>query len=170
MTITPGYGLLTTHGGTVDDEEVMARCIELAREALDRGDHPFSSILTKDGQIFAEGQNRVNSKFDPTAHAETEVIREACKALATLDLSGFTIYASGEPCWMCGMVIRQVGIERVVIGGPSRWPTGSYTSSYKILTDEVPERFGPVPEVIIGVLGAELAALLDSAGWSVPPR
>jgi guanine deaminase len=154
----------------MDDVEAMGRCIELAREASERGDHPFSSILVRDGQIFAEGQNRVNSKFDPTAHAETEVIREACKALETLDLSGYTIYASGEPCWMCGMVIRQVRIDRVVIGGPSRWPTGSYTSAFNILTADVPERFGPVPEIVIGVLADACSAMLDEAGWSVPPE
>ena len=85
----------------MDDIEAMERCIELAREAFERGDHPFGSVLVRDGAIFAEGRNQVNSKFDPTAHAETEAIREACKALETLDLSGFTIYASGEPCWMC---------------------------------------------------------------------
>ena len=105
-------------------------------------------MLVRDGQVFAEGQNRVNSKFDPTAHAETEVIREACKALKTLDLAGFTLYASGEPCWMCAMAIRQVGIARVVIGELSRWPTGGYQSPFPILTQAVPERFGPPPEVV----------------------
>ena len=40
------------------------------------------------------------------------------------------------------MVIRQVRIDRVVIGGPSRWPTGSVTSPFKILEADVPERFG----------------------------
>jgi tRNA(Arg) A34 adenosine deaminase TadA len=154
----------------MNDIEAMERCIELAREASDRGDHPFGSILMRDGQIFAEGQNRVNSKFDPTAHAESEAIREACKALETLDLSGYTLYASGEPCWMCGMVIRQAGIERVVIGLASRWPTGSYTSAFKILTADVPERFGPVPEVVIGVLAEQCRALLDEVGWSTPPE
>ena len=108
----------------MNDDEAMERCIELAREAYERGDHPFSSILVRDGQVFAEGQNRVNTKVDPTAHAETEVIREACKALESLNLRGFTLYASGEPCWMCSQVIRQVQIERVVIGELSRWPTG----------------------------------------------
>ncbi|MFN8637638.1 MAG: nucleoside deaminase [Chloroflexota bacterium] len=154
----------------MDDGEVMDRCIELAREALERGDHPFSAVLVRDGEIFAEGQNRVNSKLDPTAHAETEVIREACKALETLDLSGYTLYASGEPCWMCSMIVRVSRIERVVIGELSRWPTGGYRSRFPILTEDVPERFGPVPEVVVGVRGAELAALLDEAGWSTPPR
>jgi tRNA(Arg) A34 adenosine deaminase TadA len=154
----------------MNDVEAMERCIVLAREALERGDHPFSSLLVKDGQVFAEGQNRVNSKVDPTAHAETEVIREACKALETLDLSGFTLYASAEPCWMCSQVIRQVRIERVVIGELSRWPTGGYSSAFKVLTADVPERFGPAPEVVVGVLADRLGAMLDEAGWSTPPR
>jgi tRNA(Arg) A34 adenosine deaminase TadA len=154
----------------MDDFEAMGRCIELAREALERGDHPFGSVLVRDGAIFAEGQNRVNSKLDPTAHAESEAIREACKALETLDLSGYTLYASGEPCWMCATVIRQVGIDRVVIGGLARWPTGGYSSKFAILTEVVPGRLESPPEVVVGVLGDECGALLDEAGWSAPPR
>src|SRR5918992_1473914 len=144
----------------MNDVEAMERCIELARAAAERGDHPFGSVLVRDGQILAEGQNRVNSKFDPTAHAESEAIREACKALETLDLSGFTLYASGEPCWMCATVIRQVRIDRVVIGGLARWPTGGYSSSFPILTAVVPGRYKSPPEVVVGVLGDECGALL----------
>ena len=153
----------------MDDIEAMERCIELAREAHDRGDHPFGSVLVRDGSIFAEGRNRVNSKLDPTAHAETEAIREACKALETLDLRGFTLYASGEPCWMCSLVIRQARIERVVIGELSRWPTGGFSSTYPILIAEVPQRFGPPPEVATGVLAEQCGRLLDAAGWAPPP-
>ncbi|MGE3267359.1 MAG: nucleoside deaminase [Chloroflexota bacterium] len=150
----------------MDDIEAMERCIQLAREALEMGDHPFGSVLVRDGAIFSEGRNQVNTKMDPTAHAESEAIREACKALKTLDLAGSTIYASGEPCWMCATVIRQVGIERVVIGGLSRWPTGGYSSDHPLLTLDVPGRWGPPPEVVAGVLGEECGALLDEAGWT----
>jgi tRNA(Arg) A34 adenosine deaminase TadA len=153
----------------VDDVKAMTRCIELAREALELGDHPFGSVLVRDDAIFAEGRNQVNTKLDPTAHAETEAIREACKALETLDLTGFTLYASGEPCWMCATVIRQVGIARVVIGGLSRWPTGGYSSEYPLLTLVVSGRYACVPEVVTGVLADECNALMDEAGWSGPP-
>ena len=64
-------------------------------------------------------------------------IREACKALETHDLSGSTLYASGEPCWMCSMVIRDVGISRVVIGELSRWDTGGYSSRFPILHEPI---------------------------------
>lgn len=154
----------------MDDVQAMERCIELAREALERGDHPFGSVLVRDGSIFAEGQNRVNTKLDPTAHAEAEAIREACKALETRDLSGFTIYASGEPCWMCATVIRDVRISRVVIGALSRWPTGGYSSEFPILRVPIEGRFDPPPEVTAGVLADRCASLLDEAGWTAPRR
>lgn len=152
----------------MDDVEAMTRCIELARDALERGDHPFGSVIVRDGAIFAEGRNQVNTKLDPTAHAESEAIREACKALETLDLSGATLYASGEPCWMCATVIRQTRIARVVIGGLSRWPTGGYSSEHPLLLIEVPGRYAPPPEVLTGVLEEECVRLLDEAGWSAP--
>ena len=152
----------------MDDIEAMERCIELARQAFDLGDHPFGSVLVRDGAIFAEGRNQVNTKMDPTAHAESEAIREACKSLKTLNLTGSTIYASGEPCGMCAAVIRQVGISRVVIGGLARWPTGGYSSDHPLLLLEVPGALGPPPEVVAGVLGAECSALLDQAGWTTP--
>jgi len=150
----------------MDDVAAMSRCIELGREALERGDHPFGSVLVRDDDIFAEGQNRVNTKLDPTAHAESEAIREACKALETLDLSGFTIYASGEPCWMCATVIRSVKIGRVVIGALSRGSTGGYSSKFPILREPEDERLGPAPEVVVGVLADQCDHLLDSGGWS----
>ena len=153
----------------MDDIEAMERCIGLAREALERGDHPFGSVLVRDGAVFAEGRNQVNTKMDPTAHAESEAIREACKALKTLDLSASTIYASGEPCWMCATVIRQVRVARVVIGGLSRWPTGGYSSNHPLLLVEVPGRYAPPPEVVTGVLGEQCGQLLNEAGWTPPP-
>jgi tRNA(Arg) A34 adenosine deaminase TadA len=152
----------------MDDVAAMRRCIELGREALDRGDHPFGSVLVRDGSIFAEGQNRVNSKLDPTAHAESEAIREACKALETMDLSGFTIYASGEPCWMCAMVIRHVRIARVVIGALSRRSTGGYASKFAILTEDGLDGLGPPPEVTAGVLADQIDRLLDDGGFGSP--
>jgi tRNA(adenine34) deaminase len=153
----------------MNDIEAMTRCIELGREALERGDHPFGSVLVRDGDSFAEGQNRVNTKLDPTAHAESEAIREACKALETRDLSGFTIYASGEPCWMCSAVIRDVRISRIVIGALSRWGTGGYSSKFPILREDGLGRLGSPPEVVVGVLADECDALLDS-GVSAPRR
>lgn len=40
---------------------------------------PFGAVITdKDGNIIANGNNKVLKNNDPTAHAEVVAIREAC--------------------------------------------------------------------------------------------
>jgi tRNA(adenine34) deaminase len=51
---------------------------------------------------------------DPTAHAELTVIRDYCQSKQQFVLSGYTLYASAEPCLMCSGAIRWSGITRVV--------------------------------------------------------
>lgn len=80
----------------------MLRAVEIADERMKAGfGGPFGALVVKDGKIIAEGYNKVTSANDPTAHAEISVIRAACEALATFDLSGCEIYTSCEPCPMC---------------------------------------------------------------------
>lgn len=83
-------------------EEFMTRAIKLAQTGMRNGDGgPFGSVVVLDGRIVGEGNNRVTSTNDPTAHAEVVAIRDACKKLGTFDLSGSEVYASCEPCPMC---------------------------------------------------------------------
>lgn len=62
---------------------------------------PFGAVIVKDGQVVGRGWNRVTSANDPTAHAEVEAIRDACRELDSFSLEGCEIYASCEPCPMC---------------------------------------------------------------------
>ena len=88
---------------TEADIRFMKRAIELGREvSLERGQAgPFGCVVVKDGEVVAEGVNRVLSDGDPTAHGEMVALREACRALGTHDLSGCVVYSSSEPCPMC---------------------------------------------------------------------
>ena len=58
------------------------------------------------------------SKDDPspTAHAEVNTIRQACRKLGTFDLSGCVIYTSCEPCPMCLGAIYWAHIDRIYYG------------------------------------------------------
>lgn len=62
---------------------------------------PFGAIIVKDGEIIAKAKNSVLKSKDPTAHAEVNAIREACKVLNTHDLTGCILYTSCYPCPMC---------------------------------------------------------------------
>ena len=84
------------------DREFMTRAIELARNGVDADDGgPFGCVVVHGDEIVGEGNNRVTSTNDPTAHAEIIAIRAACKTLDTFQLEGCAVYTSCEPCPMC---------------------------------------------------------------------
>lgn len=74
---------------------------------------PFGAVIVKDGVLIAKSPNTVTSSNDPTAHAEINAIRLACKELKTFDLSGCEIYSSCEPCPMCLSAIYWARIYKV---------------------------------------------------------
>ena len=78
---------------------------------------PFGAVIVKDGQIVSIASNSVLSSHDPTAHAEINAIREACKLLDTYDLSGCELYATGYPCPMCMGAIIWANIKKVYVSG-----------------------------------------------------
>ena len=81
----------------------MQRAIKLARTTSleEKAGGPFGCVIVKDGEIVGEGANRVLAEHDPTCHAEINAIRNACQHLGTHDLTGCTVYSTGEPCPMC---------------------------------------------------------------------
>ena len=82
--------------------EFLRRAIALATENVVSGaGGPFGAVIVRDGRIVAEGVNTVTAQFDPTAHAEVNAIRAACKALGAFSLAGCLLYSSCEPCPMC---------------------------------------------------------------------
>ncbi len=66
--------------------------------------------------IIAEGCNRVTSSNDPTAHAEVEAIRAACRDLDAFALAGCTLYTSCEPCPMCLAAAYWAHVDAIVYG------------------------------------------------------
>jgi guanine deaminase len=82
-------------------EDFLREAIRVASDNVASGGGPFGAIVVRDGVVVARAANRVTASNDPTAHAEVEVIREACRALGTFQLEGCEIYSSSEPCPMC---------------------------------------------------------------------
>ena len=96
------------------DRTFMTRAIELAKMGVEMNlGGPFGCVVVKDDIIIGEGNNRVTSTNDPTAHAEIVAIREACKSLDAFQLDGCTVYTSCEPCPMCLGAIYWARPERV---------------------------------------------------------
>ena len=78
---------------------------------------PFGAVIVdRQGNIIADGNNKVFLEKDPTAHAEIVAIRKACKKLNTYDLSNYILYTSCEPCPMCLSAIIWSNIKKVYYG------------------------------------------------------
>ena len=95
------------------NEELMRRAIELSENSVRNGGGPFGAVIAKDGEIVAEGSNKVTIDNDPTAHAEVCTIRNACQKLGTFDLSDCVIYTSCEPCPMCFGAIYWAHLDKI---------------------------------------------------------
>lgn len=83
-------------------ETFMREAIRLALDNMHAGKGgPFGAVIVQNNKIIGRGHNQVTSSCDPTAHAEINAIREACKNLQTFSLANCEIYTSCEPCPMC---------------------------------------------------------------------
>ena len=96
------------------DARWLARAIDLATENVTAGGGPFGAVIVRDGELVAEGQNRVTANLDPTAHAEVMAIRAACQATGDFSLAGMTLYTSCEPCPLCLSASLWARVDRVV--------------------------------------------------------
>jgi tRNA(Arg) A34 adenosine deaminase TadA len=93
-------------------EHYLKMALDLARQNAERGGRPFASVIVKDGNVIATAVNTVIATGDPIAHAETEAIRAAAKALKSDQLDGCILYASGHPCPMCLAAMYVSGIQQ----------------------------------------------------------
>jgi tRNA(adenine34) deaminase len=142
----------------VTDSAMMARCVELSRLAVTKGEYPFGSVIALDGRIAAEAINRTVRDGDLSRHAEIIALALARKRLGAGGLRHATLYTNIEPCAMCAYCIREAGLGRVVyamgspvMGGLSKWNILRDSA----MSDRVPQIFGPAPEVVAGVLLSE---------------
>ena len=97
--------------------KTFMRCaIKKALEGVKKGQTPFGACIVKDGKVITCVHNIVWKTTDITAHAEVHAIREACKKLKTVDLSGCVIYSSCEPCPMCFSTCHWAKISKIYYG------------------------------------------------------
>lgn len=139
------------------DESWMRVALELAGEALRRGEVPIGAVIVSArGEAIGKGFNLRESTDDPTAHAEIAAIREAARRIGDWRLFGCTLYATVEPCLMCAGAAAQSQIERVVFGAGS--PKGGAFGS--MLDLRAVSGLNHCPDVVAGVLEEECAMMM----------
>ncbi|MBF0167334.1 MAG: nucleoside deaminase [Alphaproteobacteria bacterium] len=93
----------------------MATALDEARAAALSSEVPVGAVVVDgQGQVIGLGRNRNRERLDPTAHAEIEAIRAACKTLGQARLDGCDLYVTLEPCPMCAQAIAFAHIRKLV--------------------------------------------------------
>ena len=101
-----------------DDARWMRLAIETCFKGIELGQTPFGAAIVRTGgdEVLAAGHNVVMLTTDITAHAEVNTIRMACRSRGGIDLAGYTIYSTCEPCPMCFAASHWANLDRIVYG------------------------------------------------------
>lgn len=96
----------------------MRQALEQAKNAFKHGEIPVGAVIVsrRRQKIIATGHNLVETKRNPTLHAEMVAINAACEVLQSKNLSSCDIYVSLEPCTMCASAIAQSRFGRLFYG------------------------------------------------------
>jgi tRNA(adenine34) deaminase len=134
----------------------MRRALELAARAGDQHEVPIGAVLIGPQGLVAEDHNRTRELADPTAHAETLVLRAGGRQLGDWRLLDHTLYVTLEPCAMCTGAAVLARIRRLVFG--ARDPKAGMCGSLHDLARDA--RLNHRIDVTGGVLTEESSRLL----------
>lgn len=137
----------------------MNIALEQAEQAASRGEVPVGAVLVSpSGEVLVSDGNRTRDDNDPTAHAEINVIRQACAMLGQERLSGCDLYVTLEPCAMCAMAIAHARIARVYYGA-SDPKSGGVECGARVFEHAQSHH---KPEIYAGIAAEEAEALLKT--------
>jgi len=95
----------------------LLRAVEVSKQAMIDGNHPFGAILVDDkGNILLEQGNVEVTTRDCTGHAETTLMRRSSQEYDKDFLATCTLYTTAEPCVMCTGAIYWANVRRLVYG------------------------------------------------------
>jgi tRNA(adenine34) deaminase len=139
------------------DEDLMRLALAEAEKAAAAGETPIGAVLVVDGEVVSAAHNMRETWQDPTAHAESIVLREASARLGRWRLLDATVYVTMEPCLMCAGALVLARVGRVVYG--CRDPrAGALGSVYDVVRDG---RLNHVYRITPGVLEPECRNVLQ---------
>lgn len=147
---------------------LMRRALELAQQAVTKGNHPFGALLASPtGEVLLEAENTVVTGKDCTGHAETNLMRKASAELDNATRATAVMYTSTEPCIMCCGAVFWAGVRGLAfscshsvleeIAGPSL-----LMGAADVLSHAAP---GMETTVVGPVLPEEGRAVHEAFGW-----
>ena len=113
----------------------MSLAIKEAIKARKKNEVPVGAIIV-DGyrQVIAKAHNLVETRNDPTCHAEKLVIEKALKITGQKFLNDCDIWVTLEPCVMCAGLIKQTRIRRLYYGAEDK-KGGAVDNGVRVFSD-----------------------------------
>jgi len=152
---------------TTQQDTFMQEAFDLARQAMQNGDHPFGALLAKGGEVVLTAVNTVNTHRDHTRHAELNLVSQAMRQFDADFLADCVLYTSTEPCVMCAGAIYWAGITAVTYGCSAQTLQQIAGDDFIIPCRDVFAR-SPRAIIVVGpILEAEGAAIHERF-WPAP--
>ena len=140
-----------------NDEDFMRQALAEAEKAAVHGEIPVGAVLVIGNEAISAAHNMRETWQDPTAHAESIVLREASARLGRWRLPDATVFVTMEPCLMCAGALVLARIGRLVYG--CRDPrAGALGSVYDVVRDG---RLNHTYRITPGILEPECRDVLN---------
>ena len=144
-------------------EYIMKSVIEEVDIAIKDGNSPFAAfLLDMDGNILYKAHNTSNTDIDPTAHAEINLIRNACRDLNTKKLNDYILISNAWSCSMCFSAAIKAKISNFIFGAESESDMNPNVTIY-----DIKEKCSNEINIISGILKDECKKQIEEArSWS----
>ncbi|MDC3116456.1 nucleoside deaminase [Alphaproteobacteria bacterium] len=115
--------------------DYMSLAIKEAIKAKNKDEVPVGAIIVDGcGNVIAKAHNLVETRNDPTCHAEKLVIEKALKITGQRFLNDCDIWVTLEPCVMCAGLIKKTRIRRLYYGAEDK-KGGAVDNGVRVFSD-----------------------------------
>ena len=153
------------------NEKAMTLAIEVARKAAALGEYSVGAVVCIEdtGEILSVEHGRMRQCNDPSAHAEIQAIRAACKKRGNLYLPDACLYTTLEPCPMCVSCAIWAKMKAIVFGATTEDALKEYQKregtefdwrQISIRASDVASKGLPAPVVSSGFMREQCLELL----------
>jgi len=99
-------------------DQAMQWALEDARQAAALSEVPVGAVLVApDGELMGRAHNEIETRSDPTAHAERLVLSACCVRLGAPRVPpGCLLAVTLEPCAMCAGAIVLARVDHLIFG------------------------------------------------------
>ena len=113
----------------------MSLAIKEAIKARNKNEVPVGAIIVHGrGNVIAKAHNLIETRNDPTCHAEKLVIEKALKITGQKFLNDCDMWVTLEPCVMCAGLIKQTRIRRLYYGAEDK-KGGAIENGVRVFSD-----------------------------------